>query len=177
MRLPSPGESGLAIFTPDSVNARLEKWTSAFNPYHDLIAPHITLAYGGFAPANEWRMNRPAFAKLICAFPPFEVTLTSTGVFVSDEFVLWLKPEDDGSLMRLRTALAQKFPTYFPADLHPYVPHLTIGFFASHDALERAQATVRAELTPIRFRADIVTYMVFGEDGKWGNADHLHLGR
>lgn len=177
MRLPLPGESGLAIFTPASVNARLAKWTRAFNPYHDLIAPHITVAYGGFAPIDAWRMNRPAFAKVIGAIQPFEVTLTSTGIFESDEFVLWLKPEDDGSLMQLRSALAQKFPLYFPADLRPYVPHLTIGFFESRDALLQAQSIVRNELTPIRFRADVVTFMVFGEEGKWGNADHLHLGR
>jgi 2'-5' RNA ligase len=176
MQLPAPGASGLAIFTPDAVNVYLDKWVRVYNPYCEIIAPHITIAYRGFAPANEWRRVRDDFAETIAAFPAFDISLETTDTFADEDFVLWLKPKDGGALMRLRNVLAQKFPKYFPASPHPYVPHLSIGFFDSREAMLQAQAVVQAELAPIQFRAEAVTFMVFGTDGKWGDIDVLPLG-
>ena len=177
MQLPPLGASGLVVFTPEPVTAHLEKWMRAYNPYHDQVAPHITVAYRGFVSANEWQTMRDQFARTIGAFRPFDVTLRTTDTFDGEEFVLWLVPEDDGSLLRLRAELERQFPQYFPPEPYPYVPHLSIGFFDSLDELDQAQATMRAEFTPLQFRVDAVSFVVFGETEIWGNVDRLGLGR
>jgi 2'-5' RNA ligase len=175
MELPKPGASGLVIFTPESINVRVAKWMRAYNPYCETIAPHITIAYRGFARADEWAVVRPQFAEVISTFPSFDITLQTTGVFNGPDSVLWLKPEDDGSLVCLRNMLAEKFPKFFPVEPYSYTPHLSIGFFESHDALLQAQSAVRAEITPMNFRVKQVSFMVFGENGQWGDSDQLTL--
>lgn len=177
MELPKPGASGLVIFTPESINVRVAKWMRAYNPYCETIAPHITIAYRGFARADEWIQMRSEFAQVIRTFPSFMVALQTTGVFEGSDFVLWLEPADDGSLVRLRNALAEKFPRFFPVEPFAYTPHLSIGFFKTRDALLRAQSAVRAEITPMNFSVDQVSFMVFGENGQWGDVDNLPLGR
>ncbi len=176
MAAPVPGDSALVFCPPDEVSAEIDRWRCIYDPHHEGIRPHITMAYP-FIPEAEWAMNRPALAEFLTGFAPFSVTLRSLGTFPGKPAVLWLRPEDGGHLSRLHSALAGRLPAYMPASPLAYVPHLTLGFFDTPEALAEAQKVILSEIKPLHFEADELIYMVFGDDNVWRTRDQLPLGR
>lgn len=178
MEPPIPGDSSLGIFIPAEANESIHRWPRAYDPHNKTIAPHVTVAYPPFVPESRWPQVRPALANCLRAFPAFTITLREPGAFPGDPYhVLWLRPEDDGSLLHLRAALETQFPAYVPpVPFDRYIPHLTVGFFRDPAALAAAQAVIRAEMTPLRFRVHELLYMVLDDDGIWQLRDRLPLG-
>lgn len=169
-------DAGLVIFPPAEVSTQVEALRRAYAP-HALIDPHITLAYPPFAPEDEWLLVRPAFEEALRAFASFDIFLRGLGVFVTDEaLVLWLRPDDDGTLARLHRRLNARFPDYVPAGRFAYVPHMTLALFETEAALRAVEAALAEQVTPLRFRAETVSYVVLGEDGRWHERDRLPLG-
>ena len=174
---PVSGDSGLGIFLPREISLEIDGWRRAYDPHRAEIPPHITLAYPPFVPEEDWGSERPAIVECLQDFQPFTITLRETGTFAGSPSVLWLRPEDGGNLSRLHAALARQLPAYVPASPLGYVPHVTLGFFDSQEALSRAQGVILAEIRPLHFQADELIYMVFGNDGVWRTRDRLPLGR
>jgi len=177
MAAPVPGDSGLGFFPPREIGLEIDRWRRIYDPHHEGIRPHITVAYPPFIPEKDWGMNRPALVELLKNFQPFSVTLRELGTFAGSPSVLWLRPEDDGNLSRLHSALAGHLPAYILTLPVGYVPHLTLGFFESQEALAEAQKAILSEIKPLHFQADELIYMVFGDDGVWRTRDRLALGR
>jgi 2'-5' RNA ligase len=177
MEPPVPGDSGLGLFVPAEANAAVNRWRRVYDPHYKTIVPHITVAYPPFVPETEWPLVRPALADCLQDFPSFTITLRELGTFAGDHPVLWLRPEDDGSLLRLRAALEVRLPDYVPpVPFDRYIPHVAVGFFASPAALSDARAAIQREMALLRFRADELIYMVFDDDGIWRLRDRLPLG-
>jgi len=176
MKVPVPGDSGLGILAPAAVSAEVSKWRRAYDPHCETVAPHLTVAYSPFVSEEEWPLVRPALVGCLRDFPPFRITLRELGAFAGHPHVLWLRPEDDGNLTRLRAALEGRFPHYVPALPFDYVPHLTVGFFASQGALSAARTAILSELEPLHFQAEELVYMVIDDDGVWRARDRLPLG-
>ena len=177
MAAPVPGDSALGFFPPGEISEEIDRWRCIYDPHHEGIRPHITVAYPPFIPETEWGMNRPALAELLRDFPPFSITLRELGTFAGSPAVLWLRPEDGGHLSRLHSALADHLPAYILTLPVGYVPHLTLGFFESQEALAEAQKVILSEIKPLHFEADELNYMVFGDDAVWHTRDRLPLGR
>ncbi|MCK4421516.1 2'-5' RNA ligase family protein [candidate division WOR-3 bacterium] len=174
MKIPTPGDSSLGIFPPDEVSIKIDKWRRVFDPNHKIISPHITLAFP-FIPENDWPQMRPELIDCLKSFQPFDITLMELGDFAGNPLVLWLKPDNGGYLICIRAALEEQFPIYVPASEFGYVPHLTVGFFDSNEALSRVKNTILSELEPLQFCVDSVNYMVFGDNGKWCLRDKIYL--
>ena len=177
MAAPVPGDSALGFFPPDEISAEIDRWRCIYDPNHEGIRPHITVAYPPFIPEKGWATNRPALVELLKDWPPFPVTLRDLGTFAGSPAVLWLRPEDGGRLTRLHDALAGLFPAYELTLPVGYVPHLTLGFFETPEALAEAQKVILSEIKPLHFEADELIYMVFGDDSMWHTRDRLSLGR
>ena len=173
---PFASDAGLVIHPPEPICEKIDRWRRVYNRHYTVIAPHITVAYPPFVPEGEWLLVRPAPAAALRAFAPFDVTLRGLGTFEVDEFVLWLQPEDDGSLERLHAAIRALLPDYAMAAQHAYVPHLTLAFFNTVEAMHAARDRLAQKIKPLHFRAEAVTYAVLGADGRWHNRDALPLG-
>jgi len=178
MEPPIPGDSGLGLFVPAPASDAINRWRRVYDSHHQIIAPHVTLAYPPFVPEAHWPQVRPALADCLQDFPSFTITLRALGTFAGDPYhVLWLRPEDDGRLLRLRAALEERFPDYVPpVPFDRYTPHATVGFFKDPAALAGAQAVIQAEMTPLRFQVDEFVYLVLDDDGVWQLRDRLPLG-
>jgi 2'-5' RNA ligase len=171
MAEPLPGDGALFIAPPQRVQAKIVPWRRIYDPEHwRLIPPHITVAYP-FVRAEDWPAAQPALAECLAAFPPFWITLSELAAFEQPEVVLWLRPDDEGALVRIHVALAELFPTYFPPGPLPFVPHLTLGFFDSVAGLTQARAAIAARLSrlwrPLRFRVAALHYAVCAAGGVW----------
>ncbi len=177
MAAPIPGDSGLGIFPPKEISGEIDRWRRVYDPNHEGIPPHITVAYPPFIPEKDWGMNRPALVECLKDFQPFTITLKELGTFAGNPSVLWLRPEDEGALSRIHSALASRLSTYVLTLPVGYVPHLTLGFFESQEALSKAQEVILSEIKPLHFQADELIYMVFGDDSVWRIRDRLPLGR
>jgi 2'-5' RNA ligase len=177
MAAPVPGDSGLGFFPLGEVSSEINRWRCIYDPHLGEIAPHITLAYPPFIPERDWTANRPAIAELLKDVRPFSITFKELGTFSGTPSVLWLRPEDGGNLSRLHSALVDLLPAYVLTTPFGYVPHLTLGFFDTPEALAEAQKVILSEIKPLRFEANELIYMVFGDDGVWRTRDRLPLGR
>jgi 2'-5' RNA ligase len=177
MAAPVPGDSALGFFPPGEISGEIDRWRRIYDPHHEGIRPHITVAYPPFIPEKDWAMNRPALAEFLEDYPPFSIMLKELGTFAGSPAVLWLRPEDGGRLTRLHDALVALLPAYTLTSPLGYVPHLTLGFFDTPEALAEAQKVILSEIKPLHFEADELIYMVFGDDDVWHTCDRLALGR
>jgi len=176
MAAPTPGDSALAFLVPSGLRRQIEWWRRAYDPYYGLIPPHITIVYPPFVPESEWPVLRPAVREALRAFRPFDVVLRRLDAFPGNPSVLWLKPEDGGNLARIHSRIIQQFASHIPPATLDYVPHLTIGFFVSPDALSRARESVALALKPMQFTLRRLAYAVLGENNTWRLCDQLPLG-
>ncbi|HUT14874.1 MAG TPA: 2'-5' RNA ligase family protein [Anaerolineae bacterium] len=177
MRATASGDSGLAAEVPSEVAVLIDQWRRVHLPDHLQIAPHVTVAYPPFIPEEDWLLLRPEVAECLQAFQPFQVALTEPGVFAGEPHVLWLRPEDGGRFSRIREALAERMPDYFPPMPWEYVPHVTIGAFDTQEALAQARQVVGSEWSPVRFEVGELVYAVMLADGTYRIADRVALGR
>lgn len=177
MRTPASGDSGLAAEVPREVAVVIERWRRIHLPDHPQIASHVTVAYPPFIPEEDWPSLRLAVTECLLAFQPFEVTLTEPGVFSGEPHVLWLRPEDGGRFSRIREALAERMPDYFPSLPWEYVPHVTLGFLATQEGLTHARQLVDSEWRPVRFEVSELVYAIMRADGTYRIADRVALGR
>ena len=171
------GDGALGMFLPPELAEVVNRWRARYDPYLGTIAPHITLTYPPFVREEEWMQVRPGVVRVLREFAPFAVTLRETGTFTAPARVLWLRPEDGGQIVRIQSRLAAAFPQYIPPANPgmPYTPHATLGFFQTQEALDEAERQVRAELTPLRFVVQEISYFVRKTDGGWETRDRMAL--
>jgi 2'-5' RNA ligase len=170
------GESALAIFPPAEIMQNINRWRQIYDPYVDIIPPHITVVYPlGISP-QAWTEVRPIFLQIVGQFQPFKVKINTLNSFLTPQIVLWLQPENSEVISDLHLVIEERFPGYIHRDALPFVPHMTLGFFASPKKLEQAQRKICKELKPMEFTVDELIYAALGEDKRWKLVDHLPLG-
>jgi 2'-5' RNA ligase len=174
MEILAARNSGLGVFLPPEASEVVNAWRRLYDPSFEFLAPHITLAYPPFVPPQDWKALKPTIEAALAAFTPFPVTLRSTGVFVGESYVLWLKPEDGGILIEMRRALEAALPEYVPALPFAYQPHVSIGFFTDRESLQQAQAQVGSELrASIEFQVTELHYVFQLEENVWTHYDRI----
>jgi 2'-5' RNA ligase len=166
---------GLAILVPPIASRSINRWRREYDPSYPALAPHLTLAYPPFVPPNEWETIRGDCAAQLSRFSPFNITLSGVGTFLSPWRVLWLKPDEESKLKRLRNALEKRLPTQIPVFPVAYQPHVTIGLFPDEESLAAARDRVSEEFKPITFLVQTVDYLVQDTDGIWRVYDRLPL--
>jgi poly(A) polymerase len=142
MRIPKPGDTAFLILPPEDVMRQIDKWRRVYDPNHKIVPPHITLVYP-FIPENEWRQSRSMLVNCLKSFKPFNITLKELVHFEGEPTVLWIKPEDDGCIVRMHAALEKDFFEYTTGLEFAFTPHLTIGFFDSEALLVQAKIKFR----------------------------------
>jgi len=175
--MPDRPESALAFFPPAAVAQVVNRWRRVYDPYVDTIEPHITLVYPLNLTAEEWPAQRAAFTACLEGFAPFPVEITRLNRFLSPGMVLWLEPEDGGQILRMYWKLQERFPAFIEPPVPPFtvVPHMTVGFFNSLEALETAQQKIAAELTCLEFELNELVFGAQITQGKWGRVDGIKL--
>jgi 2'-5' RNA ligase len=176
--MPDKPDSALLFFPPPQIAEVVNRWRRIYDPNVDTIEPHITLVYPFNLTAREWPAQRPGISACLEGFAPFHIEITRLNRFLSPGLVLWLQPEDSGAIIHMYWRLQERFPAFIDPPLAPFsiVPHMTVGFFPSLEALEEAQQKIAAELTCLEFE---VNELVFGASlgqGKWGRVDGILLG-
>ena len=170
------GDRSLAVLPPDEICTQIDRWRRLYDPLFELVPPHITVAYPPFVSEEEWPAVQPALARCLGEFSPFSIRLQGLGSFSGDSFVLWLKPQDGGNLVRIRARLEEQFPQYVRALPFDYVPHLTIGSFRSEAGLNVAREVVQAEIVPSQFEVDELVYLSPDHRGVWCICQRVALG-
>ena len=171
-----PGTGALFVVPSRRVCAKIIPWRRVYDPAHwRTIPPHITLAYP-FVHGKEWAAIQPAIVASLKAVSPFWVTLAKLDAFEAPQAVLWLRPDAGDALHDLHTALCEQFPAYMQEEPLGFVPHLTVGFFDTSDAMAHARAALAAVWQPVRFRVRSLCYATFQENSAWRIHSELPLG-
>ena len=175
--MPDKPDSALAIFPPAQVMQVVNRWRELYDPNVNAIDPHITLVYPLSLAVEAWPAQRAAFAACLEGIAPFLIEITRLNRFLSPALVLWLQPEDNGMINRMYRRLEKRFPAYIEPPQPPFsfVPHMTVGFFQSIEALEEARQNITNELTCLEFEASEVVFAAQTEQGKWGRVDGIRL--
>lgn len=176
MKIPAPGDTALVVLLPEDVSRQIDEWRRVYDPHYKIVPPHITLAFP-FIPEHEWPQKRTALDICSKPFQTFDVTLKELKQFTGNPLVLWLKPEDSGNLIRIRTVLEEQFPDYFINAEFAFTPHLTIGFFDSEASLFQTKKEISVELKPMYFKVSELIYMVLSNDNVWRHRDSIYLRR
>lgn len=175
MKKLEPGDSVLVIFPANEVSLEIDRWRQIYDPNQKAIPPHVTVVYPPFISEKQWSLEKKKFATCLRAFEPFKITIQELGYFKGDSNILWLKPESDESLLRIHSALEERFPEYVPSSRLGYVPHVTVGLFESQEALFQAKETILSKWKILHFVVDELFYAVLGGDGIWHIEDRVHL--
>ncbi len=177
MKVPIAGDRALVVLLPHALRLQVDRWRRLYDPNHNIIPPHITVAYPPFVPEEEWPSVRPEVVECMGHFAPFHVELRGTGWFAGEPSYLWLRPEDDGSLARIHATLAEHFPHYVQQLPFEYQCHLTIGVFDSQERLREAEARILAEWEPCHFEVQHLVYMSLEAHGLWCVCGQIPLGQ
>lgn len=169
----TPG--ALGIIPPQNICTTINTWRQKYDPHVEQMEPHVTIAYPPFIKLEEWRDRRATVADCVRKFGPFEVSIAEAGSFPGDVKVLWLKPDDGDILAGIRRSLMSEFAAYVPELPYEYLPHLSVGYFESENALLIARSKVEAELESLSFTVHDVAYVVLGEDRVWRTHENLRL--
>jgi len=176
--MPDRPDSALGFFPPAQVAQVVNRWRRLYDPYVDSIEPHITLVYPLNLTVEEWQIQRAAYTACLEGFAPFKILITRLNRFLSPALVLWLQPEDGGTIVRMHRQLEEHFPAYIqpPPPPFSFVPHMTVGFFDTLENLEAAQQKIAADLTRLEFEVSELVFAAETEQGKWGRVDGISLG-
>jgi len=140
------------------------------------IMPHITLAVAPELDVCDWMSARPRIRGALAQFPPFTIRVAELGTFV-DDLVLWLRPTaPHGELVTLRQIILESFPDVEFDRVDDFVPHISIGFFASSEDLLEAQDAICRELIPFSFRVGSISYLQADDGNIWQCVDTVELG-
>lgn len=159
-------ESGIILVVPE-----VEPLVGAIRDAYDRVArvgvpAHITLLYPWCTPPIE-NSDLDRLRSAIKDIAPFALTFRGVGRF---DRSLYLRPDDDGQTAALAARIAAAFPEHPPygGRFPSQVPHLTVAEVESsiEPHLTTLAPTLLAGL-PIEARANAVTVMESGEDGRW----------
>lgn len=163
------------------VSGDAEEYVNGFRRRYDQhvsrIMPHITLAFAPELDLDQWSQRRARLAETLVALDPFIVHVAETGVFLQEELVLWLKPvAARGNLKRLRDIVLAAFPDVLFERRYDFVPHISIGFFETAQALSAAKSAVDGDLRPFSFRVSFLSFLLADTDDVWQCVDTIDLG-
>ena len=125
---------------------------------------HVTLVF----PFGD---DEAGLEELFAAAPPFDFELVGTASF--PDSTLYLEPEPAEPFVRLVEALAARYPDHPPygGTHETIVPHVTVGQSVPEDEARR----IGAEL-PVHCRAEGVSWLEEGPDGRWRERRRFALG-
>lgn len=147
-----------------------------YDPHVTRIMPHVTLAVAPELDVCDWMPARTCIRGALAELPPFTISVAGLGTFM-DDLVLWLQPTaPHDELFTLRQIVLGSFPDVVFDRVDDFVPHISIGFFTSREALLEAQGTVRRELTRFSFRVGSISYLQADEGNIWQCVDSVELG-
>ncbi len=184
--LPRGGQRAIVLLPPDEVTALADSFRRRFDAeWFERVPPHVSLL-GPFLPAEPdvdpaLDPDREIARRLGAALAgtgPFEITFCGPDVFIVPELVLFLRVEDEAPLRGLHERVAAALPAHAPK--FPFQPHLTLGRFASQEALsraiEQAKADTRGRLPPWRVE-DVHIYGENPETGVYRSVADVPLGQ
>jgi len=169
-------DRALVVLLPTPIAARADLLRQSYDPNYQLVPPHITLSYPFLVDQETWGSVRLVMSRCLHGIAPFGIRLAGLGVFHGTPSCLWLRPDDDGSLVRIRQKLVLCFPSLVPQLPFEFQPHVTIGAFDRPRDLDRAMETVRESWRPVHFTATHLTYLAADRQGTWCTCGELQLG-
>ncbi len=172
----APPSTALLIVPPADICDAVDAWRRRYDPQGEQIPPHITIAYPPFVSAEDWPVFSLELADLLQSVPPFAITLKEVGVFTGIPQILWLRPDQEGDLPRLRELLETRFADVFQPLPYAYTPHMTVGQFEESPGLATARAELQAGWQPLSFLVDRLFFAIQRESGRWQVRDFVRLG-
>ncbi len=129
------------------------------------VPAHVTLLF----PFGD---DADGLEELFAAAAPFDFSLARTARF-AEQPILFLAPEPAEAFVRLIEALVARYPEFPPygGEYDAIVPHLTVGYEVPEDVEESLRPSL-----PIRARAESVTWLEEGPDGRWRERRRFALG-
>ncbi len=173
MKIPLPGETALLVLPPPEIRSEINMWRRVFKAYQSTIAPHITINYP-FITIDIWDRQRRDLLAALQSVHSFKIRLRELGTFVAEESVLWLKPENGHTLVKIRTMMQELFVKHLNSPSLAYVPHLTLGFFQTVEEMLQARKTVEKQIKTLEFTVDKLIFAIFESEG-WRIHDHILL--
>jgi 2'-5' RNA ligase len=167
----------VAVAVAGDAAGYVDSFRRRYDPQVTRIMPHITLAFARGLETVPWSLARPSIERNVTQVLPFTVHVAGADVFTQDGFVLWLKPTDDqDELLSLRKIVLRAFPDVAFERPDDFVPHISIGFFGTQDALLKARDTVQHELHPFSFRVAYISFLQADTGNIWQCVDTVELG-
>ena len=173
--MPAARGSALVYLLPQETARAVDVWRQRYDPYFPYIPPHVSITYPPFVTELDWERLRPLVTDCLKGVKAFDALLATTGVFTVPQKVLWLRPEDHGNFAAIHNLLERTFPAQVPASPLGYVPHVTLGFFDTLEALESIRANVMSAWQPQRITVGQLVLLQNVSEDEWMARDYIDL--
>ncbi len=114
---------------------------------------HLTLFFFGQISAQQVSAIQDTIFAIKDNLQSFSFVINATGIFYSERNprVLWLGVEKSDNLIALKNEIDQALASIgFFADKQPFVPHITVGRFASHQITTPQLINTINEMTSLK---------------------------
>ncbi len=149
---PSRGRRAVVLLATGEAAEAADRLRKRFDPeWFERVPPHVSLA-GPFdaeavGPDDELAEGLREAARELGSF---HIELAGPGAFVAPELVLYLSVADPRPVLELRRVVCRSLR--LGEGMLPFVPHLTLGRFASQASMAVALAAVRLSVGHRRSR-------------------------
>lgn len=177
MESSKPGDGGLFIFLPDEITKKIYSWQSRFEEYVKMPKPHLTMMYPPYISRDMWKIYRKETSAAAKSFKPFKVEFTDTGYF-KDPFFLYIAPSYCKDLYDMNLKLSAICPDNITGlNLEPFIPHVSIGTFATEELVLKAQKQLGGFMKDagLSFTVREIFYTVLDDDFRWKIHDIISL--
>ena len=127
--------------------------------WFERVPPHITLL-NAFEPHEGDGAVKRIVDEVARRSKPLAARTGGFGVFLTQPLILFIRVESEGPMMRLQKSLGEALPRYDYA--FPYRPHITVGRFASEEAVARVLKGLGREADGIEF--EVRSFALYAED-------------
>ena len=127
--------------------------------WFERVPPHITLL-NAFEPHEGEDAVKKVISEVARGSKPLAARTRGFGVFLTQPLVLFISVESEDLLVGLQKSLGEALPRYDYA--FPYRPHITVGRFASEEAVARVLRGLGRGADGIEF--EVRSFALYAED-------------
>lgn len=167
---------GIVIFPSKGFQDKVNSYRKRYDLHYGQIAPHITLKDAFDVEEQDIESVTKKLAEVAQSAQPVDIKVTKVSNFAPAKNVIYFKVESNEGLNQLFHALNDG--TFYGQNVHPFVPHFTIGQgFTTDQEYEDVYGQLQMVGIDHEETLDKISLCYQLENGTWNVYETFKLGK
>ncbi|RXK18772.1 YjcG family protein [Macrococcus sp. DPC7161] len=166
---------GIVIFPSKSFQDTVNSYRKRYDDHYRVIAPHITIKDAFEVDEHEVETVTQKIAEVAKQHQPTEIHVEKVSNFAPSNNVIYFKVAQNDTLTSIFEALNDG--TFYGKNVHPFVPHFTIGQGLTSQEFEDIYGQLRMAGIQHNETISKISLCYQLENGTWNTLETFKLGQ